>query len=1544
MTNKKLLVLMAWLCLSACKLMAQAPQQINYQAVVRNASGQPVAAGTPVAIRFIIHDLTAAGTVVFQELQHDTANQFGLINTEIGLTASLTSVNWGTGAKYLQIETDVNNTGTFTDMGVSQLLSVPYALFSANGTTGPQGPVGPQGPQGPTGANGTNGVNGATGATGLQGPTGANGPTGVNGATGATGSNGTNGINGATGATGLQGPTGANGTNGVNGVTGATGANGTNGINGNTGATGATGLQGPTGANGTNGVNGATGATGANGTNGINGSTGATGATGLQGPTGANGTNGVNGATGATGANGTNGINGSTGATGVTGATGADGAQNAWGLTGNSGTTAANFIGTTDTLPLYIKTNDSLVGYLPSTLLGNIIFGQGNYVPAGRLNVSIGTYTTGHNETGSYNVAIGAEDLAGNTSGQGNVAVGLTAMPNNTTGNNNVSLGTSSMYSNINGNNNIALGSNTLFEITAGNSNVAIGSNALLNLTSGNNNIAIGNNAGFADTGTNSVFLGPNAGYNETGSNKLYIANSRTTTPLIYGDFANNHITINDSLTARYFQMTTGAVNGYILQSNATGNATWVNPALMGVTGATGPTGATGLQGLQGATGIAGATGAQGATGAMGATGVAGPTGAAGANGMNGITGATGLQGVTGATGAPGSQNAWGLTGNTGTTNINFIGTADSTDLILKTDNAERMRIKASGQVSIGTSTPGYQVLTVNGNAEFWNHGSQLFYTDSGNSVRGALGDFGNNSDMTIASLPDSNWLRLGSNNGNIAFFTDASYNIFSNNASKVVITPAVQMGIGTTTPNTALQVMGTTGTTNFKMTNGATNGYVLQSDSSGNGTWVNDSALIVNQAWSLKGNKGTTAANFIGTTDSTRFTVRTNNNNQILVGKGTAGDNKNYGVVSVGMALVPNLQQAAIDPYAGMELNGDGTSVGDFAMNAVADNNFANFISSSKARGNFTTPAIVQNTDQVMDLVAFGYDGTGFKMAANIGINVDSVPAAGSMPGNITFGTSSVGEAPGIGSSSTTERMRITNRGYVGIGTTTPASTLHVNGKTTTNSIAITTGASAGYLLQSDAAGNGSWVNPATFNFPNIYTADGSLTSQRTVNMGADNLTFSSTTGNLIFSPLSTGKVGIGTSAPAYPLEVVSPGATGSTFSTALYAENSTGYQDALNVRLKDTITDLAADYKGPYAIKTNLTFSTNAAGVPGTLTERVRITSAGNVGIGTTAPAANLHVVSTGETVAEFQSNYTAGTWLLLDNTSTGGNTWRMISTGSANAEGTGNLLFRDNNAVRMMIQSSTGNVGIGTTSPTQAALVVNGSQNDNISYGFLNSTGSTGTSSGNNGYSIYASSRIAATEFDAYSDARIKNIMNRTDNAADLNTLTQLQITNYHFIDTLGKGNKLYKKVIAQEVEKVYPNAVSKLTDVVPDIYKMAAAANNRISVTNNLKAGDRVKLITTSTTEIYDVVTADADGFTVNHVADGQVFVYGREVKDFRAVDYEALTTLNISATQELVKMINTLQHENTEVKNKLASVTNDVEAIKQALDLKKQAQR
>ena len=228
---KKLLPLLLAI-LAGTFTFAQSPQGMNYQAVVRNTNGQPVTANTPVKLRFTIHDQTANGTAVYNETLNDTTNQFGLVDVVIGSAGNLSTVNWGNGAKFLQVETEVNNAGTFTDMGTTQLMSVPYALYAANSAMGPQGPAG---------------ASGADGATGPTGPTGATGADGQPGATGAAGPQGINGNDGATGPTGPAGQPGTNGQNGNDGATGPTGPTGNNGAQGNDGPAGPAGVQGPTG-------------------------------------------------------------------------------------------------------------------------------------------------------------------------------------------------------------------------------------------------------------------------------------------------------------------------------------------------------------------------------------------------------------------------------------------------------------------------------------------------------------------------------------------------------------------------------------------------------------------------------------------------------------------------------------------------------------------------------------------------------------------------------------------------------------------------------------------------------------------------------------------------------------------------------------------------------------------------------------------------------------------------------------------------------------------------------------------------------------------------------------------------------------------------------------------------------------------------------------------------------------------------------------------------------------------------------------------------
>ena len=130
----KLTVLLTFIAtaMSVSLALAQVPQSINYQAVIRTDSGV-VIANKAVNIRLSVQDgLTTPPQYV--EQHSVTTNQFGLVTLSIGKGAASTGVfnqiNWSIGEKFLKTEVDVNRTGSFTVIGTQQFLSVPYALYA----------------------------------------------------------------------------------------------------------------------------------------------------------------------------------------------------------------------------------------------------------------------------------------------------------------------------------------------------------------------------------------------------------------------------------------------------------------------------------------------------------------------------------------------------------------------------------------------------------------------------------------------------------------------------------------------------------------------------------------------------------------------------------------------------------------------------------------------------------------------------------------------------------------------------------------------------------------------------------------------------------------------------------------------------------------------------------------------------------------------------------------------------------------------------------------------------------------------------------------------------------------------------------------------------------------------------------------------------------------------------------------------------------------------------------------------------------------------
>jgi hypothetical protein len=415
----------------------------------------------------------------------------------------------------------------------------------------------------------------------------------------------------------------------------------------------------------------------------------------------------------------------------------------------------------------------------------------------------------------------------------------------------------------------------------------------------------------------------------------------------------------------------------------------------------------------------------------------------------------------------------------------------------------------------------------------------------------------------------------------------------------------------------------------------------------------------------------------------------------------------------------------------------------------------------------------------------------------------------------------------------------------------------------------------------------------------------------------------------------LDSGNVGIGTAAPSGRLQVkdthvdirTSDGTSGEWAKDGLTVNSSpdVGYSSMVVNSDHNSVTD-----RGIFDVKRQ--------GV-----SQFYVRTDGNVGIGTTAPIAKLTVVNstTGDT-ARFQR--------------AGGHSSHI------HHQGNGDIFWRSSSSVgKVILQDTGGNVGIGTSSPTQAKLVVSGvggTENLGAHYTYSNTTGviaAPGYYQGVGGISIKASDAVHAAFYRALSDARIKNIEGVSDGAADLGTLNRIEITNYTYKDVIGKGKDQTKKVIAQQVEKVFPEAVTKTIDVVPDIYKIARIVDGWIELATDLKKGERVRLIADKHDEIHEVLEVEKDRFLTAYRPDrnsdatpsgpaadapkvdrktsadakgetskgknaagvDQIFVFGREVNDFRVVDYDAIAMLNVSATRELARKVAELEALNAE---------------------------
>jgi len=136
---RRSLILFICVVVSLFNLYAVTPQKMSYQAVMRNTTGQLLVNKT-VGLKISILQGSSTGTPVYEETQTATSNANGLVSLQVGggtlVSGNFATIDWGADTYFIKTEVDPAGGTAYSITSTTQLLSVPYALYSANSGNG----------------------------------------------------------------------------------------------------------------------------------------------------------------------------------------------------------------------------------------------------------------------------------------------------------------------------------------------------------------------------------------------------------------------------------------------------------------------------------------------------------------------------------------------------------------------------------------------------------------------------------------------------------------------------------------------------------------------------------------------------------------------------------------------------------------------------------------------------------------------------------------------------------------------------------------------------------------------------------------------------------------------------------------------------------------------------------------------------------------------------------------------------------------------------------------------------------------------------------------------------------------------------------------------------------------------------------------------------------------------------------------------------------------------------------------------------------------
>jgi hypothetical protein len=343
-----------------------------------------------------------------------------------------------------------------------------------------------------------------------------------------------------------------------------------------------------------------------------------------------------------------------------------------------------------------------------------------------------------------------------------------------------------------------------------------------------------------------------------------------------------------------------------------------------------------------------------------------------------------------------------------------------------------------------------------------------------------------------------------------------------------------------------------------------------------------------------------------------------------------------------------------------------------------------------------------------------------------------------------------------------------------------------------------------------------------------------------------------------------SNGNIGIGTNNPTNILQVGGGGRLRIANSTSDYTIiGSSDVDGATNPRIAIFGNTYGAGLSGVLNYYTTSATGYHAFHTTDNYIERLRITSNGNIGIGTSTVNYKLHV---------------NGTTLLSGETFIAENTWIKDSA----------------NRVKLYFSSDSRTYFCGGTTSGTCITFRRG-----IDDGMIAEMYATGW--------LYIGGSLSQG-----SDSRIKMNIKDIDDEDALNLILAIEPKTYEYIDKETRGIDTVYGFIAQQVKEVIPRAIQIVSDILPNIYKICECEDDIIycSIPQDVSINTEIKLRYINDKEVvHKILEIGEDYIRIDSVLEvNNIFVFGYNVDNFHRMSKEYIYTLNVCATQILSRKI------------------------------------